>query len=93
MAQLARVTYLNENKTQANVQPMALNYKDDSKRSLLINVPVGKTCQNFIGINSVVLVTFLDRSISNWDGTNKDFKLDSKRMHDLNDAVITEVLP
>lgn len=90
VAQLARVVFLSEDKSRANVQPLALNYSG-SKRALLMNVPVGKASQQFIRVGGVVSVLFLDRALANWDGSNQDFTLSSKRMHDLNDAVITEV--
>ena len=45
----------------------------------------------FIDVGSVVGVVFLDRSLVNWDGTANEFKLDSERMHNLNDAVVMEV--
>ncbi|MBD5789384.1 ABC transporter substrate-binding protein [Ligilactobacillus salivarius] len=90
VAQLGRVVFINEDKTRVNVQPLVRNYSG-SKRALLMNVPVGKSAQQFIRIGSVVGVIFLDRSMENWDKTNSDFALTSKRMHDLNDALIWEV--
>ena len=59
--------------------------------ALLMNVVVGKSAQMFIDVGSVVGVVFLDRSLVNWDGTANEFKLDSERMHNLNDAVVMEV--
>ena len=90
VAQLGRVVFINEDKTRVNVQPLVRNYSG-SKRALLMNVPVGKSAQQFIRIGSVVGVIFLDRSMENWYKTNSDFALTSKRMHDLNDALIWEV--
>ncbi len=85
---LAKVTALNDDRTRASVQPLALN---GTKRALLMNVVVGKSAQMFIDVGSVVGVVFLDRSLVNWDGTANEFKLDSERMHNLNDAVVMEV--
>ncbi|NBH41738.1 ABC transporter substrate-binding protein [Ligilactobacillus murinus] len=83
---LAKVTALNDDRTRASVQPLALNAS-----ALLMNVVVGKSAQMFIDVGSVVGVVFLDRSLVNWDGTANEFKLDSERMHNLNDAVVMEV--
>ncbi|WP_283598169.1 ABC transporter substrate-binding protein [Ligilactobacillus saerimneri] len=91
VTQLARVVFLSEDKSTVNVQPLARNFSG-SKRALLMSVPVGKASQQFIHIGSVVVVAFLDRSSANWDGSNNDFKLSSKRMHDLNDAIVVEVM-
>lgn len=42
---------------------------------------------------AVVLVLFLDRSMENWSkADNREFSLANKRMHDVNDAVICEVM-
>ena len=90
VAQLARVVFINEDKTRVNVQPLARNY-NGSKRAMLMSIPVGKVARQFIEVGSVVGILFLDRAIENWDGSNDDFELTSKRMHDLNDAVVVEV--
>lgn len=90
VCQLAKVTALNDDHTRASVQPLALN-ATGTKRALLMNVVVGRSAQTFIDVGSVVGVVFLDRSLVNWDGTANEFKLDSMRMHNLNDAVIVEV--
>ena len=60
VAQLGRVVFINEDKTRVNVQPLVRNYSG-SKRALLMNVPVGKSAQQFIRIGSVVGVIFLDQ--------------------------------
>lgn len=90
VCQLAKVTALNDDHTRASVQPLALN-ATGTKRALLMNVVISRSARSFIEIGSVVGVIFLDRSLTNWDGTANEFRLDSKRMHDLNDAVIMEV--
>ncbi|MDE7022878.1 MAG: ABC transporter substrate-binding protein, partial [Ligilactobacillus sp.] len=71
-------------------QPLALN-SSATNRSLLMKVVVCKAAQMFIDVGSVVGVVFLDSSLVNWDGTANEFKLDSERMHNLNDAVVMEV--
>ncbi len=63
---LAKVTALNDDRTRASVQPLALN-ASGTKRALLMNVVVGKSAQMFIDVGSVVGVVFLDRSLVNWD--------------------------
>ena len=70
---LAKVTALNDDRTRASVQPLALN-ASGTKRALLMNVVVGKSAQMFIDVGSVVGVVFLDRSLVNWDGTNAQLK-------------------
>lgn len=92
VAQLARVYKLNSDRSRADVQPLALN-ASGKKRAPLINVPVGLIAQNYISEGAVVLVLFLDRSMENWSkADNKEFSLANKRMHDVNDAVICEVM-
>lgn len=89
VAQLGRVTKIEGHK--ANVQPMMLSYSK-AKRPMLLDVPIGMTCRPYIKVGSVVVVLFMDRDMSNWDGTSKDIVLDSKRMHNISDAVIIEAL-
>lgn len=92
VAQLARVYKVNDNNSLADVQPLALDEKGN-KRAPLINVPVGLTVRNYLTVGSVVLVQFLDRSMENWGKhDNSEFSIANKRMHDVNDAVITEVM-
>lgn len=90
VAQLGRLTSIDNNRKTASVQPMALK-SDGSKRSLLLNVHVGRLLRDELSVGDVVLVLFLDRALSNWDGSNSDFELSGTRMHDINDAFIVEV--
>ncbi|MBB1078973.1 ABC transporter substrate-binding protein [Limosilactobacillus sp. STM2_1] len=92
VAQLARVYKLTDDHSRADVQPLALD-ASGKKRAPLINVPVGMVAQGYISEGSVVLVMFLDRSMENWSkADNQEFSLANKRMHDVNDAVICEVM-
>ena len=92
VAQLARVYKLNDDCSRADVQPLALD-ASGKKRAPLINVPVGMVARSYISEGAVVLVLFLDRSMENWNKAgNEEFSLANKRMHDVNDAVICEVM-
>lgn len=92
VAQLCRVTQIvDPDGSKVNAQPMALNFSDGSKRGMLLNVHVGRLLRSEIKVGDVVVVMFLDRSQENWNGTNRDFVLTSKRMHDVNDAFVVEV--
>ena len=91
VAQLCRVYRLEEDLSKADVQPLAKN-ANGSKRAPLLNVPVGMAAKNYVHVGGVVLVNFLDRSLGNWDGSGKCFSLENKRMHNVNDAVIVEVI-
>lgn len=90
VAQLGKVTRLYDNNKKAEVQPLALS-SDETPRARLIGVHVGKTKRNIIAVGDVVVVMFMDRSIANFDGSNKLFKLSANRLHDLNDSFIVEV--
>ena len=90
VAQLGRVTRLYDGNKKAEVQPLALS-SDETPRARLIGVHVGKTKRNIIAVGDVVVVMFMDRSIANFDGSNKLFKLSANRLHDLNDSFIVEV--
>lgn len=92
VSQLGRVYKVNEDKSRVDIQPLALN-SSGSKRAPLVNVPVGLVARQYIQEGCVVLVTFLDRSRENWsDASNLEFTLGSQRMHDVNDAVVSEVM-
>lgn len=91
VAQLARVTSLSADKTRCAVQPLAHNLSG-GKRAMLLSVVVGRCARQYISVGSVVVVGFLDRSLESWDGTGADYDISSSRMHDLNDAVIWEVI-
>ena len=90
VAQLGKVTRLYDDNKKAEVQPLALN-SDETPRARLIGVHVGKTKRSIIAVDDVVVVMFMDRSIANFDGSNKLFKLSANRLHDLNDSFIVEV--
>lgn len=90
VARLAQVTRLYDDKTKAEVQPLDKK-SDGSSRAPLIGVHVGKTKRDVIEVGDVVVVLFMDRSIANFDGSNNEFELSAKRMHDLNDSFIVEV--
>ena len=90
VSQLGRVTRLYDGNKKAEVQPLALS-SDETPRARLIGVHVGKTKRNIIAVGDVVVVMFMDRSIANFDGSNKLFKLSANRLHDLNDSLIVEV--
>ena len=90
VAQLGKVTRLYDNNKKAEIQPLALS-SDETPRARLIGVHVGKTKRNIIAVGDVVVVMFMDRSIANFDGSNKLFKLSANRLHDLNDSFIVEV--
>ena len=80
VAQLARVYKLNDDRSRADVQPLALNARGKKRAPLIME-------------GAVVLVLFLDRSMENWSkADNREFSLANKRMHDVNDAVICEVM-
>lgn len=92
VAQLGRVYRTNEDNSLVDIQPLALN-SSGTKRAPLINVPVGLVARQYIKEGAVVLVQFLDRSKENWDrSSNQEFPLGSKRMHDVNDAIVSEVM-
>ncbi|MCM6765668.1 ABC transporter substrate-binding protein [Weissella paramesenteroides] len=90
VAQLGKVTRLYDDNKKAEVQPLALS-SDETPRARLIGVHVGKTKRSIIAVGDVVVVMFMDRSIANFDGSNKLFKLSANRLHDLNDSFIVEV--
>lgn len=92
VSQLGRVYNVNEDKSRVDIQPLALN-SSGTKRAPLVNVPVGLVARQYIQEGAVVVVTFLDRSRENWSGSdNREFTLSSQRMHDINDAIVSEVL-
>lgn len=92
VAQLGRVYKTNEDNSLVDIQPLALN-SSGTKRAPLINVPVGLVARQYIVIGAVVLVQFLDRSMEGWNRhSNQEFPLGSKRMHDVNDAIVSEVM-
>ena len=90
VAQLGKVIRLYDDNAKADVALLALK-SDGTPRANLIGVHVGKTKRAIINVNDVVVVLFLDRSIANFDGSNKPFELSAPRMHDLNDSFIVEV--
>lgn len=91
VAQLCRiVSFPKEDHSKVNVQPLPRN-QSGTKRAMLLNVHVGRLLRNELKIGDVVVVLFLDRSIENWDGTNRDFILSSTRTHNVNDAFVIEV--
>lgn len=90
VSQLCRVVNISSDKTTVDAQPMALT-QENEKRAMLLNVHVGRMLRDEIKVGDVVVVIFLDRSIANWDKSNRDFQLDHYRTHDLNDAFVVEV--
>lgn len=86
---LCRVVSYDSYHQTANVQPLALR-SDNKKRALIIDALVLNHCTSTIAVGKVVCVVFADRDIDNLRG-NSDFRLSSKRMHSLNDAVIVGV--
>lgn len=91
VAQLCRVTRIvTDDGSKIDAQPLPLNRNGD-KRALLVNVHVGRLLRSELKVGDVVVVIFIDRSLENWDGTNRDFVLTSGRMHDVNDAFVIEV--
>lgn len=91
VSQLGRVIgYVNDDHSKVNIQPLALN-KNGDKRAMLLNVHVGRLLRQEIKIGDVVVILFMDRSLENWDLTNRDFILTSERMHNVNDAFVIEV--
>lgn len=91
VAQICRVTDISATDgSKVDAQPLAYN-SSGSKRGLLLGVHVGRMLRDEIKVGDVVLVLFLDRSLENWDGSNHNFVLTSKRMHDVNDAFVIEV--
>lgn len=91
VAQLCRVTrFENKDHSKVDVQPLART-QSGNKRGLLINVHVGRLLRNELKIGDVVVVTFIDRSTENWDGSNRDYYLASDRTHSVNDAFVIEV--
>ena len=92
VAQLGRVYRTNKDNSLVDIQPLALNLSG-TKRAPLINVPVGLVARQYIKEGAVVLVQFLDRSKEDWNRTsNQEFPINSRRMHDINDAVVSEVM-
>lgn len=91
VSQLCRVVdFSNEDHSKVNVQPLPHN-QSGTKRPMLLNVHVGRLLRSELKIGDVVVVLFIDRSIENWDGTNRDFIITNNRMHNANDAFVIEV--
>lgn len=91
VAQLCRiVNFVDDDHSRINAQPLPRT-QSGNKRGMLLNVHVGRLLRPELKIGDVVVVQFLDRSIENWDRTNKDFILSSTRMHSVNDAFVVEV--
>lgn len=91
VAQLCRVVkFVDDDHKRVNVQPLPRN-QSGSKRPMLLNVHVGRLLRPELKIGDVVVVLFFDRSIENWDRTNKDFVLSGTRLHSVNDAFVVEV--
>lgn len=87
---LCRVISYNSSTKRADVQPLALR-SNNSKRSMIQNVIVSKHCQSSMAKGIVVCVVFADRDLENFKD-KFDFKIASRRMHSLNDAVIVGVI-
>lgn len=91
VSQLCRVvSFSNDDHSKVNVQPLPHN-QSGSKRPMLLNVHVGRLLRSELVVGDVVVVLFLDRSIENWDGSNRDFIITNTRMHNVNDAFVIEV--
>lgn len=90
VAQLGRVVKLYDDNKKAYIDLLALK-SNGEKRPILVGVHIGKRLRQEIAVDDVVLITFLDRSIANFNGDNKPFELSSKRMHSLNDAFVIDI--
>jgi hypothetical protein len=90
VSQLCRVVTIEKDKKTISAQPLPLS-EDGQKRAMLVNVHVGRMLRNELKVGDVVVVQFLDRSIANWDGSNREFLLDNTRTHQLNDSFVIEV--
>ena len=90
VAQLGKVVKLYDDNKKAYIEPLALK-SNGEQRPILVGVHIGKRLRKEISVDDVALVTFLDRSIANFNGDNKPFELSSKRMHSLNDAFVIDI--
>lgn len=90
VAQIGKIVTISQDKKTVDIQPLPLT-ENGNARPLLKNVYVGRTLQQIIKVGDVGIVLFLDRSIQNWDGSNRQFSLNSTRMHSVNDAFLIEV--
>lgn len=96
--QLAKVVQIDGN--EADCQPLALQ-SDGDKRAMLIACRVTKNAMFYptstdgtklkkLAPGNIVVVAFCDRDMDNFN--DGEFSLASRRMHSVNDAVVTEVI-
>ncbi|QHJ83568.1 MAG: hypothetical protein [Caudoviricetes sp.] len=91
VAHICSVISLKENNKLATIQPLAQT-DDGVERAVLIDVPVTKNCQELIGVGGIVVVLFMDRNSSNFNGSPETFKIKDERAHSVNDGVVIGVL-
>ena len=96
--QVAKVVSIDGN--EADCQPLALQ-SDGDKRAMYIACKVAKNAMFYptstdgtklskLAPGNIVVVIFADRDMDNFDGG--EFSLASRRMHSVNDGIVTEVL-
>ena len=91
VAHICSVVSLKNEKTLATVQPLPQT-SDGNNRAVLIDVPVTKNCQDLIKVGGVVVILFMDRNSSNFNGSADTFPIKDERAHSVNDGVIIGVL-
>lgn len=91
VSQLCRVVKLSEDKKFADILPLPLT-EDGRERAMLIHVPVSVNLIDYIKVDGVVVVLFMDRNHSLFDGSSNTFPIKNKRKHSVNDNVIVGVL-
>lgn len=108
VAMIGRVIKYNKNHHTCEIQPLALQQDNDKRAPLVeVDVPASiwqtdkylqAVCEKEgisgyqpLRVNSVVGVGFWDRDAENWTGTT-NFKLESGRMHSIQDPYVQVVL-
>lgn len=91
VAQICRVVNVYEDKKYVDLQPLALT-SDGRSRAMLIKVPVSLNLVDYIKLDGIAVVLFMDRNIKHFDGTNKEFEIANDRAHDVNDGIVVGVL-
>lgn len=105
---IGKVTSKNDSRHECNVQllplqldgqkapvisraivPASIWYQDEINKKMARKLEI--EYKTLFKVGSVVAIGFFDREIDNWSGS-KNYKIESDRMHSLNDPVILGVI-
>lgn len=90
----AKVLWISNDRTLANVQPLFLKKLKDNekvKQTPIYRIPVAKHCRVDIGVDGLVICLAMQRSIDNMKGVNL-IDPDSTRLFNDNDSVVIGVI-